>query len=67
MSAKMKTHKGAAKRFKITKRGKIKHYNQGHTHMMSNKSARRRRRMRKPSVLAAAKARKIARMINAAG
>jgi len=67
MSAKMKTHKGAAKRFKITKRGKIKHYNQGHSHLMSNKSARRRRSMRKPSVLSVAKARRIVRMINAAG
>lgn len=64
---KMKTHKGAAKRFKITKKGKIKHYNTGHTHMMSNKNAKRRRRLRKPSTISNTQAKTIRRMIRAAG
>ena len=64
---KMKTHKGAAKRFKITKRGKIIHYNTGHTHLMSNKSAKRRRRLRKPTAISTTQARTIRRLIQAAG
>jgi large subunit ribosomal protein L35 len=60
---KMKTHKGAAKRFKLTKSGKVVHYNSGHTHMMSNKNAKRRRRLRKPSVINTAQAKKIRALI----
>lgn len=60
---KMKTHKGAAKRFKITKKGKLKHYNSGHTHLMSNKNAKRRRRLRKSSVMDTAHAKTIRAMI----
>ncbi|MBK9974706.1 MAG: 50S ribosomal protein L35 [Planctomycetes bacterium] len=48
---KMKTHKGAAKRFKVTKKGKIKHYNAGHSHLMSGKSAKRKRKKRHATVL----------------
>lgn len=64
---KLKTHKGAAKRFKITKRGKIKHYNAGHSHLLSNKNAKRRRRLRKPSAINTTQAKNIRRMIQAAG
>ncbi|MCC6466356.1 MAG: 50S ribosomal protein L35 [Planctomycetes bacterium] len=60
---KMKTHKGAAKRFKVTKKGKIKHYNAGHTHLMSGKSRKRKRRMRKSHVLAPGVARNVARLM----
>ncbi len=60
---KMKTHKGAAKRFKLTKSGKVVHYNSGHTHMMSNKNAKRRRRLRKPSAIGTAQAKKIRELI----
>ncbi len=64
---KMKTHKGAAKRFQITKKGKVKHYNTGHTHLMSNKNSKRRRALRKPSVISTTQARTIRHMIQAAG
>ena len=67
MKNKTKTHKGAAKRFKITKSGKIKHYNAGHTHLMSNKNAKRRRRLRKPTTISNTQAKTIRRMIQAAG
>jgi large subunit ribosomal protein L35 len=37
---KMKTHKGAAKRFKITGRGKLRRRKQGGTHLRRKKSKR---------------------------
>ncbi len=44
---KMKTHKGVKKRVKITKNGKIKRGMAGAGHLMSSKSAKRRRKLRK--------------------
>ena len=42
---KQKTHKGLTKRVKVTARGKIKYKRPGGGHLMSGKSARRRRRI----------------------
>jgi large subunit ribosomal protein L35 len=53
---KQKTHKGLAKRVKVTARGKIKHRRAGAGHLMSGKNAKRRRRLGKPSVASTAKA-----------
>jgi large subunit ribosomal protein L35 len=36
---KMKTHKGTAKRFRITKTGKLMHMKTGRTHLRRRKSA----------------------------
>lgn len=36
---KMKTHKGTAKRFRITKTGKLMHMKSGRTHLRRRKSA----------------------------
>lgn len=47
---KQKTHKGLAKRVKVTARGKVKHRRAGGSHLMSSKNAKRRRRISKPSV-----------------
>lgn len=44
---KMKTHKGLAKRVKVTANGKIKIHKAGASHLMSVKSAKRRRRIRR--------------------
>jgi large subunit ribosomal protein L35 len=43
---KMKTRKSAAKRFKKTGTGKFIHYKAGRRHLMTGKSAKRRRRLR---------------------
>lgn len=48
---KMKTHKGMAKRFKVTARGKVKYHRPGKSHLLSVKSGKRKRRMRKPIVV----------------
>jgi large subunit ribosomal protein L35 len=48
---KQKTHKGLSKRVKITANGKIKHRVVGGGHLMSSKSAKRRRHISTPGVL----------------
>ena len=42
---KQKTHKGLAKRLKITAKGKIKRRRPGSGHLLSGKNAKRRRRI----------------------
>jgi large subunit ribosomal protein L35 len=49
---KMKTHRGAAKRFKITGSGKVKRYKANKSHILTKKSAKRKRRLRRPSLVA---------------
>lgn len=48
---KQKTHKGLAKRVKVTATGKIKHKRAGAGHLMSGKAAKRRRRINSPAVV----------------
>ena len=48
---KMKTHKGMKKRFTVTATGKVKHKKSFTGHLMSSKSGRRCRRLRKPGLL----------------
>ena len=43
---KQKTHKGLAKRVKVTGRGKVKRMKAGAGHLMSSKSSKRRRNLR---------------------
>ncbi len=49
---KLKTSKGAAKRFKLTKKGKIKRGMAGKRHILTKKSRRRKRYLRKAKGLA---------------
>lgn len=44
---KMKTKRAAAKRFKLTKTGKILRAKVGHSHLLSKKDMKRKRRLRK--------------------
>lgn len=48
---KMKTHKGMKKRFKVSANGKVSHKRCGSSHLMSHKSGKRVRRLRKKSTL----------------
>ncbi len=48
---KLKTKKSVAKRFKITGTGKIMHYGAGGSHLLSKKSSKRKRRIKKAKVL----------------
>ncbi len=49
---KQKTHKGLAKRVKVTARGKIKVKKAGAGHLMSGKDAKRRRRINSAATVA---------------
>ena len=42
---KMKTHKGAAKRFRVTGSGKLKRKHAFRSHILEKKSSRRKRRL----------------------
>ena len=49
--SKQKTHKGAAKRFKITGTGKVKRKKAYGRHILTKKSRKRKRRLRKASLV----------------
>ena len=51
---KQKTHKGLAKRVKITASGKVKRRRANGSHLMSTKNARRRRRIGSTAILGGA-------------
>ncbi len=53
---KHKTHKGLSKRVKITAAGKVKYKRSCGSHLMSTKSARRRRRIGSSAVITGASA-----------
>jgi large subunit ribosomal protein L35 len=48
---KLKTKKGAAKRFQVTKRGKIKRKKAGTSHILTKKSPKRKRRLGRPDLV----------------
>jgi large subunit ribosomal protein L35 len=48
---KIKTHRGAAKRFKVTGTGKIKRSKAYKSHLMTGKPAKRTRRLRKGALV----------------
>jgi large subunit ribosomal protein L35 len=48
---KLKTHKGIKKRFKVSATGKVRHKRCGSSHLMSHKSGKQVRRLRKKSVV----------------
>ena len=63
---KLKTRRSVAKRFKITKRGKVIPYGSANTsHIMSKKNAKRRRRLRSPVAIDNAQARTMRRQMGA--
>jgi len=50
-SIKMKTHKGAKKRFKVSANGKVSHKRCGSSHLNSHKSGSQIRKLRKKSYI----------------
>lgn len=61
---KMKTHRGAAKRFKRTGSGKIKRNRAYKSHLMASKSQSRVRRLRKSGLVSSADHKRINRLLN---
>lgn len=60
---KLKTHRGAAKRFRKTASGKFKRAHAFTSHILTKKSAKRKRNLRKNALIAAADQKKISRML----
>jgi large subunit ribosomal protein L35 len=60
---KMKTHRGAAKRFDLTATGKIKRSHAFTSHILTKKSAKRKRNLRKAAMMSAADAQRVIKLI----
>jgi large subunit ribosomal protein L35 len=60
---KVKTHRGAAKRFKKTGTGKLVHAKQGRRHFMAKRSRKRNRRLKDENVLDGGDNKKIQKLV----
>ena len=60
---KMKSNRGAAKRFRVTASGKVKRHSAYHSHILTKKSAKRKRNLRKESMVDSADAARVKKMI----
>ena len=60
---KLKTHRGAAKRFKVTKNGKVKRGHAYKSHILTKKSTKRKRGLRQADYLTSANEATIKKMI----
>ncbi|MFZ1976576.1 MAG: 50S ribosomal protein L35 [Bacteroidota bacterium] len=62
---KMKTRRSAAKSFKVTATGKVKRRKAFKSHILTSKSTKRKRHLRKPGLVAETEAYKIRRFLSA--
>ncbi|MCL6634906.1 MAG: 50S ribosomal protein L35 [Peptococcaceae bacterium] len=60
---KIKTHRGAAKRFKKTASGKFKGSHAFHSHILGKKTAKRKRNLRKATIVSPADAARLKRLL----
>lgn len=60
---KQKTHRGAAKRFTITGGGKVRRHSSMKSHILTKKTTKRKRHLRRPTDVVGKFARDIKRMI----
>lgn len=60
---KMKTRRSVAKRFKLTGSGKIKRNRAYKSHILTKKSQKRKRHLRKSTILVSAEVRRVKRML----
>jgi len=60
---KLKTHKGVARRVKLTGRGKLLHYRTGRRHLLTRRHPNRMRRLRKPARVAPVQEESLRRLI----
>lgn len=60
---KMKTRRGAVKRFKVTGSGKIMMNRANKSHILTKKTPKRKRRLRKNTILADAEVKRVKKMI----
>lgn len=60
---KLKTHKGAKKRFKITGTGKVRKHSPYTGHLFTSKTSKRKRNLRKPSIVDKTDEKRIKRLL----
>ena len=60
---KMKSHSGSKKRFKLTSSGKVKRYHEGHSHILSKKDTKRKRRLRAGTYVSTAQEKMVKNLI----
>lgn len=60
---KIKTHRGAAKRFSLTKSGKVKRGKAYKSHILNKKSTKRKRNLRQGTFIAAQEEKNIKQLI----
>ena len=60
---KLKTHKGAKKRFKVTAKGKIKRQKAFASHILTKKSSKRKRWLKKPTLVSKSEHKKIKKLL----
>ncbi len=60
---KMKTRRSAAKRFRVTPTGKVKYKKQGLRHILTKKSRKRKRNLRKVAILSPEEAKRAKKLI----
>ena len=60
---KMKTHRGAAKRFKKTGTGKLTRSRANKQHILTKKSAKRKRNLRKSALVEGVDAKRVKQMV----
>ena len=60
---KMKTHRGAAKRLKKTGSGKLKRMRANKSHILTKKTTKRKRRLRKPDIVAKGDAKRLHKIL----
>lgn len=60
---KLKTHRGVAKRIKLTARGKVKRARAYHSHLLSSKSPKRKRNLAKTTLVHAAQEKTIKSLV----
>lgn len=61
---KMKSKRGASKRFKLTGSGKVKRFHAFSSHILTKKSSKRKRNLRKPALVSKGDERRIKQIIS---
>ena len=60
---KMKTHRGAAKRFKKTASGKIKRFRAFRSHILEKKSPKRKRKLRSATLVSSSDMKRVKKLL----
>ena len=60
---KMKTRRSAAKRYKVTGTGKVRYKKQGLRHILTKKSSKRKRNLRKSGIVSKVECKRIKRLL----